>query len=154
MKYLRKLNIKLVKGEYQNPVKGQVRLPEQVYEVFKDIKDQAVETLIGVYLTESLEVVTYDVLSVGGEDATLVLPEEIFGRSFVTRTRTFILIHNHPQGDPQPSADDQRIMKVLRKQSQTLNKRFLDFIIVGDGQYWSMFEDLDGGERPSDVQQR
>jgi hypothetical protein len=33
MKYLRKLDIQLVKG--------QVRAPEQVYEVFKAIKDKA-----------------------------------------------------------------------------------------------------------------
>jgi hypothetical protein len=52
MRYLRKLKIELVKGEYKNPIKGQVREPKQVYEVFKAIKDKAQETVIGVYLSD------------------------------------------------------------------------------------------------------
>jgi hypothetical protein len=56
MKYIRKLNIKLVKGKYKNPVKGQVQEPKQVYEVFKAIKDKFQEILIAVYLDEKLVV--------------------------------------------------------------------------------------------------
>jgi DNA repair protein RadC len=98
MKYLKKLNIKLVRGEYQNPVKGQVREPSHIYRTFKAIKDSAQELLIGVYLNADLEVLTYDTLSVGGESATLVVPREIFGRAFVMRAKSFVLIHNHPSG--------------------------------------------------------
>lgn len=86
MKYLRKLNIELVKGEYKNPVKGQVREPKQVYEVFKAIKDKAQETLIGVYLSADLEVNTYDTLSIGTQSETLIDAPEIFGRAFVLRS--------------------------------------------------------------------
>ena len=50
MKYLKKLDIKLVKGEYQSLVKGKVRFPKQIYDVFSSVKDKAQETLIGVYL--------------------------------------------------------------------------------------------------------
>lgn len=74
MKYLRKLNIELVKGEYKNPVKGQVRDPEQIYNIFKDIKDKAKETLIAVYLDNQIEVRAYDVLSLGTEKGKGVCP--------------------------------------------------------------------------------
>ncbi len=73
MSYLKRLNIRLVEGEYKNPVKGQVREPKQIYGVFKEIKDDAVETLIAVYLTNELKVITYNVISVGGESLSLVL---------------------------------------------------------------------------------
>jgi hypothetical protein len=56
MSYLKKLKIQLVKGDFKNRIKGQVRDPGQVYEVFKSIKDWAQETLIGVYMSETLEV--------------------------------------------------------------------------------------------------
>lgn len=148
--YLKKLKIELVEGDYENPIQGQVRGPEQVYQVFRDIKDKAQETLIGVYLTDRLEAFTYDILSIGGESVTLVLPEEIFGRSYLTRSRIFILVHNHTSGDPQPTEADREIMKVLKEQSKTLNRTFLDFIIAGDLEspekgYWSMFEEEAGG---------
>lgn len=146
MKYLRRLKIQLVPGEYKNPVKGQVREPKQVYKVFQAIKDKNQETLIGVYLTNELEVRGYDTLSVGGESSALVVPEEIFERSILLKARTFILIHNHPSGDPTPSYADQEVMGVLREQSKVMNRIFLDFIIVGDKKYWSMFEEADGGE--------
>jgi DNA repair protein RadC len=146
MKYLKKLNIKLVRGEYRNPVKGQVREPKQVYKVFQAIKDKNQETLIGVYLANDLEVRGYDTLSVGGESSTLVVPEEIFERSILLKSRTFILIHNHPSGDPKPSEADQEVMRILLNQSKVMNRTFLDFIIVGDKKYWSMFEEADGGD--------
>jgi len=37
-------------------------------------------------------------------------------------------------------------MRILQEQSAIMGRVFLDFVIVGDGLYWSMFEELDGGE--------
>lgn len=145
-KYLRKLNIELVKGEYKNPVKGQVRDPKQVYEVFKAIKDKAQEILIAVYLNADLQVNSYDTLSIGNQSTVLVTPPEIFGRAFVLRSRYFILIHNHPSGAAVPSFEDIEAIKKLEQQSKVMEMRLLDFIIVGDDTYWSMFERLDGAE--------
>lgn len=146
MKYLRKLNIELVKGEYRNPVKGQVREPKQVYEVFKAIKDKAQETLIGVYLSAELEVNTYDTLSIGTQSETLIDAPEIFGRAFVLKSKYFILIHNHPSGAATPSSDDEEAMRSLIAQARIMKLSFLDFIIVGEDSYWSMFEQIDGDE--------
>ena len=146
MKYLRKLNIELVKGEYRNPVKGQVREPRQIYEVFRAIKDKSQETLIGVYLNADLEVNSYDTLSIGTQSATLVDAPEIFGRAFVLRSKYFILIHNHPSGTAVPSPDDEDVIKQLIEKSKVMEIHFLDFIIVGEDIYWSMFEKEDGGE--------
>jgi hypothetical protein len=69
MKYLRKLKIQLVKGKYKDLVKGQVSGPGQIYKTFEAIKDHAQEALLGVYLTNNLEVILCDVL-LGGEGAT------------------------------------------------------------------------------------
>ena len=101
MKYLRKLSIQLVKGEYQNPVKGQVRAPEQVYEVFKAIKDKAQETLIGVYLNADLEVNTYDTLSIGTQSTRLIDAPEVFGRALCSdRSTSFSFTIIHPVSLP------------------------------------------------------
>jgi DNA repair protein RadC len=145
MKYLKKLQIKLIRSERKNPVQGQVREPKQLYDIFRDIKDEAQELLVGVFLDENLMVKAYDILSVGGQSTTSVLPPEIFGRGFVLLAQSFILIHNHPRGNPTPSPDDYEVMRVLLQQSHIMNISFLDFIIVGDSGYWSMFEEFDGG---------
>ncbi len=146
MKYLKKLNIKLVKGEFKNPVKGQVKEPREIYEVFKKIKDRAQETLIGVYLNEQMEVNSYDILSIGTKSETLIDIPEIFGRAFVLRSRYIIIIHNHPSGKAEPSEEDKITMKQLVQQARIMKLDLLDFIIVGDETYWSMFDEGDGGE--------
>ena len=146
MKYLRKLDIQLVKGEYQNPVKGQVRAPEQVYEVFEAIKDKAQETLIGVYLNDELEVNAYDTLSVGSSIETDVSSDEVFNRAVITRSQYIILIHNHPSGKAAPSPEDKEAIASLQEGAKWLMKVLLDFFIVGDIELWCLFEDDDGGE--------
>ena len=146
MKYLRKLQIQLVKGEYQNPVKGQVRDPKQIYDVFKAIKDKSQETLIGVYLNNDLEVNAYDTLSVGSQTEASVFSDEVFNRAVITRSHYIILIHNHPSGNPNPSPEDKHTMQALQEGAKWLRKILLDFIIVGEETYWSMFEAEDGGD--------
>lgn len=149
MQYLKKLKLEFVKGEFKNPIKGQVREPAQIISIFKDIKDLTKETLIGVYLNDKLELNCYEIHSIGGASVSLVLPDEIFRSAILTNSRYFILIHNHPSGNIEPSAADKTIMHVLKMQSLIMNRTFLDFIIVGDELYWSMVEqEADGAYTP------
>ncbi|MCK5022065.1 MAG: JAB domain-containing protein [Candidatus Pacebacteria bacterium] len=144
-KYLRKLNIELVDGEYNNPIKGQVSTPKQIYDVFKSLKDKAQETLIAVYLNNDLEVLTYNILSTGSKSETVIDFGDIYGYGFVMKAKYFVLIHNHPKGDSNPSDGDKEIMSKFKDYSK-IELTPLDFIIVGDNKYWSMFEEMDGGE--------
>lgn len=153
MKYLKKLDIRLVKGEYKNPIKGKLRVPEQIYQVFKSFKDKAQETLIGVYLDKDMEIRVYDVLSTGASGETIISPEEIFGHVFGIRAKSFILVHNHPKGNPNPTESDRKVITEIKKQSEIMRLEFLDFIIVGDEDmnddkraYWSIHEESGGGE--------
>lgn len=155
MKYLKKLDIKLVKGEYQNKIKGQVRSPEQIYDVFESIKDKAQETLIVLYLDKNLEVKVYSILSTGSKNETTIDFDDVYGYGFLMKAKYFILIHNHPSGEAKPSDDDKEIIKTLQDylEIKRVKLKPLDFIIVGDMEidkknkkYWSMFEEMDGGE--------
>lgn len=146
MKYLRRLKIKLESGEYKNPLRGQAREPKQIFGVFRTLKDEAKETAIGVYLSHDLIVNSYEVLSVGSEYETVVAPDEVFRGAILTRSRYFIVIHNHPSGDAKPSPQDRAMMALLREQAAVMQRLMLDFIIVGQEGYWSMFEEADGGE--------
>ncbi len=145
-KYLRKLNIELIDGEFENPLMGQVRDPEQVYDVFKSIKDKEHETALGVYLTPELDVLAYDVLSVGAREEVSVLTHQLFRHVIVSGGKDFIFIHNHPKGDPTPSDDDKLMMLKIAQGAIGVDLVFLDFIIVGRDSYWSMFENAEGGE--------
>lgn len=145
-RYVRKLQVQLVDGDFENPLKDQVRDPEQLVSIFRDMKDWSQETLIGVYLGEKLSIKVYGVLSMGSSRSTLLDPREVFKQAFITDSRTFVLLHNHPSGDPAPSPEDRECIQVIQEQSKTLELEFLDFIIVGQDSFWSLFDEADGGE--------
>lgn len=151
-KYLKQLKIELVKSEYQNLVKGQLRDPKQLYNIFKNLKDKAQESLIVVYLNSDLEMLVYNVLSTGSRSETVVDFNDVYGYGFMLKAKYYILIHNHPSGDPTPTNDDKNVIQKFKGYAE-VDLKPLDFIIVGDKEmnenkkaYWSMFEEMDGGE--------
>ena len=46
-------------------------------------------------------------------DASLVHPREVFQQAIRQGAAAVVLVHNHPSGDPTPSAEDVRITKQL-----------------------------------------
>jgi DNA repair protein RadC len=98
-----------------------------------------------VYLNNDLKVNAYDTLSVGSQTETSVFSDEVFDRAVITRSRYIILIHNHPSGKAMPSQEDLATIEALQEGAKWLRKILLDFIIVGDNKYWSMFEEETGG---------
>lgn len=138
MGYLRQLKITLVKGEFKNPLNGQIQDAHHIYCTFKDIGDWAKETIIGIYLNEKFEIRTYSTLALGAKNIVRLPHHEIFEQVIMTRSQAFILVHNHPNGDPTPSGEDRKRIKELQEQSIVLKLKFVDFIIIGDDAYWSM----------------
>jgi len=152
-KKLRKVELKLVDGEYDNPLRGRVVRPRQLYEAFKDIKDLAQETMIGVYLDKDGGVRSYSVLSLGNSDSTAYDPIQILEQAILMRSKKFVIIHNHPGGNPKPSPEDLKITQDLIRKTVVMDFVLLDFIIIGDLQkpskknYWSLYETQYEGNR-------
>jgi DNA repair protein RadC len=48
--------------------------------------------------------------------------------------------HNHPSGDPTPTADDVQVTRRLVATGEVLGIDVLDHIIVGEGRYYSFKE--------------
>ncbi|MFZ5470808.1 MAG: RadC family protein [Myxococcota bacterium] len=68
----------------------------------------------------------------------LVDPREVFGAAIATRASALVLVHNHPSGDPEPSAEDVQLTRQLCAGARILGVRLLDHIVVGDEGYCSM----------------
>jgi DNA repair protein RadC len=79
-------------------------------------------------------------ISVGSLDASLVHPRECFRPAVAASAASIILLHNHPSGDPEPSADDINITKRLKETGKVLGIEVLDHIIFGAGTYVSLKE--------------
>jgi DNA repair protein RadC len=80
-----------------------------------------------------------NLVSIGSLTAALVHPREFLKALIIGNAAAAIVVHNHPSGDPAPSAEDLALTKRLREVSDLVGIRLLDHIILGhDGAYCSL----------------
>jgi len=70
-------------------------------------------------------------VSKGTLNSSLIHPREIFKPAIQHSAANLILSHNHPSGDPSPSAQDIKITKTLIEAGKTMEISVLDHIIIG-----------------------
>ena len=112
---------------------------------------EAVYALIGPRLigatTEQLFVLAVDTRSrllgtanpVSGTINSLpVRAAEVFREAIVQSASGVIFVHNHPSGDPRPSAQDIHITRELLAAGRLLGIDLCDHVIVGAGKFLSM----------------
>ena len=73
-------------------------------------------------------------------NSSLVHPREVFREAIAERAAAVILVHNHPSGDPTPSAEDRVVTQQLVAAGRLLDIPVHDHIIVGRGRYMSFAE--------------
>jgi DNA repair protein RadC len=80
------------------------------------------------------------VVSVGCLTASLVHPREVFSVAIAARAAALILFHNHPSGDPEPSAEDVALTRRLVAAGTLLGIEVLDHVVLGAGRFVSLKE--------------
>ena len=116
---------------------------ERVREVKMDQPD-AVYALLGTEMgalqKESLRVVLLNTryallrveeISLGSLNESVAHPREVLRPAILHAAYAFILVHNHPSGDPSPSAADRELTRRLADASALLRISFLDHIVIG-----------------------
>ncbi len=73
-------------------------------------------------------------------NSSLVHPREVFREAIAERAAAVILVHNHPSGDPAPSADDRAVTDQLVAAGPLLDIPVHDHVIIGRGRYTSFAE--------------
>jgi DNA repair protein RadC len=103
---------------------------------------EAVEVFAVACLSTRHRLLGWHVLSRGTRHSTPVSLPEVFVPACLTPgTTALLVVHNHPSGDPTPSADDVRLTLRLAQAADILDMPLLDHLIVGDdGRYFSFRE--------------
>ncbi len=68
----------------------------------------------------------------GTIDSASVYPREIVKEALAANAAAVVLTHNHPPGDPEPSAADRAITAKIKAALSLIDIRVLDHIVVGD----------------------
>jgi DNA repair protein RadC len=91
----------------------------------------AQEQVVVAVLDSRLRHIGTTVVSIGTVNEANAHPREIL-RPVITRgAHAFVLIHNHPSGDPSPSRADEVVTRRLIDAANMMQVVFLDHVIIG-----------------------
>jgi len=102
------------------------------------MRDLKVEQFWAIHLDGKHRVQHEHLVSQGTLTSSPVHPREVFSVAVRHSTAALILCHNHPSGDPSPSADDLEITHRLVQVGDTIGIRVADHVIIGDGSFVSL----------------
>lgn len=93
-----------------------------------------------LYLDSRRRLICSETISVGTLDASLVHPREVFRPAIRHSAAAVLVAHNHPSGDPEPSAEDMALTSRLDRAGRLLGLPLIDHLIIGKGEWVSLRE--------------
>lgn len=98
------------------------------------------ESVLVLALTPSNRVQAVLVIAQGGGSSAALVPHDLFTPLVRFRAAAFVVVHNHPSGDPTPSEADIRLTNRLAAAGRVLSIQMLDHIIVASRGVTSLCE--------------
>ncbi|HZH42866.1 MAG TPA: DNA repair protein RadC [Lysobacter sp.] len=91
------------------------------------------ETFAVLFLDNRHRALAFEELFRGTVDGTEVHPREVVRRALAHNAAAVVVGHNHPSGNPEPSAADRSVTRRLREVLDAVDVRLLDHLVIGDG---------------------
>lgn len=105
-----------------------------------DLRYQKKEHLKSLLLDTKNRVLAIKTVSIGDLSSSIVHPREVYKDAVLASAASIIVAHNHPSGDPTPSAEDVAVTKRLIQAGEIMGIDLLDHIVLGDGTFASLKE--------------
>ena len=141
--WIRVVREPLLHAEYVALTKceGRIRGPSDVHKLLAQRAGEELQEVFWTVLLDSQSNVV-DVAEVtrGTVNSSLVHAREVFGVAIAVRASGMVSAHNHPSGDPTPSADDRAVTRTLIDAGRLLDIPVYDHVIVTRERYVSFAE--------------
>ncbi len=106
--------------------------PKVIYQLLGgELRMLSTESLRVVLLNTKLHLISIEEVSKGSINETVAHIPLIFKPVMVSQAYAFILVHNHPSGNPEPSPADNQFTRRLAEAAQLMQVRFFDHLICG-----------------------
>ena len=117
--------------------------PVEVYHVTKPLfaENNDVETVYCIFLDGQNQILAIEKMFSGSLSCAIVFPREIVKRVIALAAGAVVMVHNHPSGNTEPSAEDKALTRKVIFSLTAIDVLLHDHLIVGNG-YHSM---SDGG---------
>lgn len=119
--------------------KYKIEHPSHAYNLIKDeLEHEKRELFVAIMQDIKGFVICREVVSIGSLSQTLVHPREVFYLAVRHKASSLIVAHNHPSGDPTPSAEDYEMTQQLVDAGRLMRIPLQDHLIIGDQRYLSL----------------
>jgi DNA repair protein RadC len=144
--YEANIQYSLVRVGNDEPLNTPTKIVEYMTGAFDDAPMQ--ESFYVVCLNRKNRPICRHRISLGTVSNTLVHPREVFRIAVLASASAIVAVHNHPSGDPSPSAPDLAVTRQLREASKIMDIHLMDHVIIGtkeddpNGQGWYSFRSV------------
>ena len=115
--------------------------PTDIYDLVKaEMSLLNKEQLRVLALDTKNNILANEVIYTGSVNSSQVRVGEVLKLPIRLDAASFVVIHNHPSGDPTPSPDDVALTRSLRESGKLVDIELLDHIIVGNDRFVSLKE--------------
>ncbi|SNZ03840.1 DNA replication and repair protein RadC [Persephonella hydrogeniphila] len=111
--------------------------PEDVYSYLKWLSREKRENMIVLYTNTMNQLLGEETVAVGSLNVLNIKPRDIFISALKYNAYGIIMVHNHPEGSPEPSTEDISFTKNIKDLSLKMGFELLDHIIIGKKGYFS-----------------
>ena len=101
------------------------------------IRDKTRECFMAIFLDSKNRVLAMDTLFEGTLTASGVYPREVIRAALQHRAAALIFAHNHPSGEPRPSAEDVAVTRQLVHAGRVMGITVHEHLIIGENRYYS-----------------
>ena len=106
--------------------------PDVIYGVMAPrLAHERKEHVLIILLDTKLRGVRTIELSKGNIDTALCEPRDVMYHVLMNQCPAFVLVHNHPSGDPSPSQADMKLTRKISEAAAMMNVRFVDHLVIG-----------------------
>ena len=122
----------------ERPPAQRIREPEDVVRLFDGrLRDLQVEEFHLLALDSQSQVLREVLITRGLLNSSLVHPREVFRAAIAEAAAGIIVVHNHPSGDPTPSAEDRTVTRQLAEAGRLLDLPLYDHVVIAGDRYVS-----------------
>jgi DNA repair protein RadC len=115
-----------------------IREPEDVVRLFDGrLRDLQVEEFHLLALDSQSQVLREVLITRGLLNSSLVHPREVFRAAIAEAAAGIIVVHNHPSGDPTPSAEDRAVTQQLAAAGRLLDLPLYDHVVIAGDRFLS-----------------
>ena len=117
-------------------IKSAVDIVKYINE-YEELEKATEEHTILICLNNKNQILAYTEIAKGGTNFCYIDMKTIFKNILLCNATKFVLVHNHPSGNPVASKNDIELTESIKQASKIMSIDFIDHIVIGGNSFVS-----------------